>query len=54
VPSDMAARVKAAINLQGRRVGNPRRPLLPVSAEVRAELAAALEISGEVTAAVSA
>jgi 4-hydroxy-tetrahydrodipicolinate synthase len=47
VPSDMTARVKAAISLQGRAVGDPRRPLLPVSAEVRAELDAALEISGE-------
>jgi 4-hydroxy-tetrahydrodipicolinate synthase len=45
IPSDMTARVKAAINLQGRAVGNPRRPVLPVTSEVAADLRSALEIS---------
>jgi 4-hydroxy-tetrahydrodipicolinate synthase len=43
---DMSARVKAAIELRGRKVGVARRPLLPVSHEVRREIAAALEQAG--------
>lgn len=35
---DMTARVKCAIELQGRRVGKSRRPLQPVSPEVRDEI----------------
>ena len=40
---DMPARSKAAIELQGRRVGPPCHPILPATPEVRAEIAAALE-----------
>ena len=43
---DMPSRVKAAIELRGRKVGQARHPLLPVSADVRAELDAALEQAG--------
>jgi 4-hydroxy-tetrahydrodipicolinate synthase len=39
---DMSARVKAAIELQGRRVGPARHPLLPITAEVREQIRAAL------------
>lgn len=40
---DMSARTKAALELQGRAVGPARHPLLPVTPEVRATIAAALE-----------
>jgi 4-hydroxy-tetrahydrodipicolinate synthase len=40
---DMSARVKAAVELRGRRVGPARKPLLPVSEQVRAEIATALD-----------
>jgi 4-hydroxy-tetrahydrodipicolinate synthase len=40
---DMTARLKCAIELQGRRTGPARRPLLPVSAEVRQEIRSVLE-----------
>ena len=40
---EMSARTKAALELQGRRVGNARHPLLPVTPEVEALIAAALE-----------
>ena len=43
---DMSARVKAAIELRGRRVGPARCPLLPVSAATRRELAAAPDQAG--------
>ena len=43
---DMSARTKAAIDLRGRRVGAPRRPLLPVGAAVRDQLASALGEAG--------
>ena len=43
---DMSARVKAAIELRGRRVGPARSPLLPVSAAVRRDLADALDQAG--------
>ena len=43
---DMSPRTKAAIELQGRPVGPARHPLLPVTPEVRAEIAAALEQAG--------
>jgi 4-hydroxy-tetrahydrodipicolinate synthase len=43
---DMSARVKAAVELRGRRVGPPRKPLLPVSDQVRAEIGSALEAAG--------
>jgi 4-hydroxy-tetrahydrodipicolinate synthase len=43
---DMPARVKAAIELRGRRVGIARPPLLPVSAPVRAEIDSALDRAG--------
>jgi 4-hydroxy-tetrahydrodipicolinate synthase len=39
---DMSARVKAAIELQGRRVGPARHPLLPIKAEVREQIRTAL------------
>jgi 4-hydroxy-tetrahydrodipicolinate synthase len=39
---DMSARVKAAIELQGRNVGVARRPLLPAPDDVRREIADAL------------
>jgi dihydrodipicolinate synthase/N-acetylneuraminate lyase len=42
--------MKAAIELRGRRVGPARHPFLPVSAEVRAELEAALDQAGAVQA----
>jgi 4-hydroxy-tetrahydrodipicolinate synthase len=48
---DMSARVKAAVDLRGRRVGPPRKPLLPVSDQVRAEIATALEAAGVVQSA---
>jgi 4-hydroxy-tetrahydrodipicolinate synthase len=40
---DMSARVKAAIELRGQRVGPARSPLLPVNAAVRREIADALD-----------
>jgi 4-hydroxy-tetrahydrodipicolinate synthase len=43
---DMSARTKAAIELRGRPVGPPRRPLLPVGAAVRDRLAGALREAG--------
>lgn len=43
---DMTARVKCAIELQGRRVGNSRRPLQPVSAEVREQIRGTLAEAG--------
>jgi 4-hydroxy-tetrahydrodipicolinate synthase len=49
---DMSARTKAAIALQGRRVGQARHPLLPVGDDVRATIAAALEEAGVVRAGV--
>jgi dihydrodipicolinate synthase/N-acetylneuraminate lyase len=42
----MSARTKAAIELRGRRVGFARRPLLPVSEQVRGEIAEALQQAG--------
>ena len=39
---DMISRVKAAIELRGRRVGSARHPFLPVSSTVRAEIDTAL------------
>jgi 4-hydroxy-tetrahydrodipicolinate synthase len=47
---DMSARTKAAIALQGRPVGPARHPLLPVTPEVRATIAAALEEAGVLAA----
>jgi 4-hydroxy-tetrahydrodipicolinate synthase len=43
---DMSARVKAAIQLRGRNVGVPRRPLLPVADDVRRQIAEALQQAG--------
>ena len=43
---DMSARTKACCQLQGRAVGEARHPILPVSAQVRATIAAALEEAG--------
>lgn len=43
---DMSSRTKAAIALRGREVGPARHPLQPVTAAVRAELAAALRQAG--------
>ncbi|HVB65110.1 MAG TPA: dihydrodipicolinate synthase family protein [Nitrolancea sp.] len=43
---NLPARVKAAIELRGRRVGSARHPLLPVSANVRAEIDSALDQAG--------
>lgn len=43
---DMSSRTKAAIELRGRKVGNPRHPLLPVTDAVRSEIAAALNLAG--------
>lgn len=43
---DMSARTKAALELQGRRVGPARHPMLPVSEAVRGAIAAALEEAG--------
>ncbi len=43
---DMTSRVKCAIELQGRHVGEPRRPLLPVSIQVKEQIRAGLERSG--------
>ncbi len=43
---DMISRVKAAIELRGRRVGKPRHPSQPVSAAVRAEIDGALGRAG--------
>jgi 4-hydroxy-tetrahydrodipicolinate synthase len=43
---DMTSRIKAALELQGRRCGPARHPLLPVSAEVRAQIADALARAG--------
>jgi 4-hydroxy-tetrahydrodipicolinate synthase len=51
---DMPSRMKAAIELRGRRVGPARHPLLPVSAAVRAELEAALDQAGALEALVGA
>ena len=48
---DMSARIKAAIQLRGRNVGAARRPLLPVSDQVRGEIAAALQQAGAFQAA---
>ncbi len=39
---DMITRVKAAIELRGRRVGSARHPFLPISSTVRAEIDTAL------------
>jgi 4-hydroxy-tetrahydrodipicolinate synthase len=47
---DLPARLKAALELRGRRVGPARPPLLPVSAAVRAELEAALDQAGAMQA----
>lgn len=47
---DMSSRTKAALELQGRRVGQARHPLLPVTDEVRATIAAALDEAGVVGA----
>jgi 4-hydroxy-tetrahydrodipicolinate synthase len=44
--TDMSARVKTALALQGRPAGIPRHPILPVSAGVRDEIAFALERAG--------
>jgi 4-hydroxy-tetrahydrodipicolinate synthase len=44
--ADMSARVKTALALQGRPAGIPRHPILPVSDEVRDEIAAALGRAG--------
>lgn len=41
--ADMSARVKAAIELRGRKVGLARKPLLPVTDDVRREITSALE-----------
>ncbi|TXG80939.1 MAG: dihydrodipicolinate synthase family protein [Thermomicrobiales bacterium] len=43
---DMSARTKAILALQGRTAGMARHPILPVSDDVRAFLAATLERSG--------
>jgi 4-hydroxy-tetrahydrodipicolinate synthase len=43
---DLPARVKAAIELRGRRVGSARHPLMPISATVRAEIDSALDRAG--------
>jgi 4-hydroxy-tetrahydrodipicolinate synthase len=43
---DMSARVKAAIQLRGRNVGVARRPLVPVSDNVRREIVEALQQAG--------
>lgn len=43
---DMSSRTKAAIALRGRKIGNPRHPLLPVTDAVRSEIAAALDLAG--------
>jgi 4-hydroxy-tetrahydrodipicolinate synthase len=43
---DMTARVKCAIELQGRRAGPPRRPLQPVGPEVREEIRQILAAGG--------
>jgi 4-hydroxy-tetrahydrodipicolinate synthase len=43
---DMSSRTKAAIELRGRRVGPARSPLLPVSDQVRADIAGALHQAG--------
>lgn len=43
---DMPSRLKEAINLQGRPVGQPRSPFLPVSPEVREEIKKALQFAG--------
>ena len=50
---DMSSRVKAALQLQGRPVGNARRPLQPVSPSIRRELKRAIDASGELGATVS-
>ena len=46
---DMTARIKAAIELQGRRVGPARHPLLPVPSEVREQLRTTLIRSGVIS-----
>lgn len=43
---DMTARVKTALELQGRKAGPARHPILPVSAEVREGIASSLERAG--------
>jgi 4-hydroxy-tetrahydrodipicolinate synthase len=43
---DLSARPKAAIELRGRKVGLARKPVLPVSDEVRHEIETALEQAG--------
>lgn len=48
---DMSARTKTAIEMRGRLVGPARKPLLPVSAAVRDEIAAALHQAGVLGAA---
>ena len=47
---DLPARVKAALELQGRPVGPARSPIQPITAEVRARLAHALAAAGVVSA----
>jgi 4-hydroxy-tetrahydrodipicolinate synthase len=43
---DMSSRTKAAIEMRGRKVGVARKPLLPVSEQVRREIAEALHQAG--------
>jgi 4-hydroxy-tetrahydrodipicolinate synthase len=44
--ADMPARIKLALEMQGRAAGIARHPILPVSDQGRAEIAAALERAG--------
>lgn len=46
---DYGARIKASLEVQGRHVGPPRLPSLPVSAEVHEQLRQAVEGSGELS-----
>lgn len=50
---DMTARLKCAIELQGRPVGEARHPLLPVSATVREQIKEVLDHAGVFGAAVA-
>jgi 4-hydroxy-tetrahydrodipicolinate synthase len=43
----MTSAIKAALEIQGRRVGNPRLPLQPLAPPLREELRSAIEASGE-------
>jgi 4-hydroxy-tetrahydrodipicolinate synthase len=52
--ADMPARAKAAIELQGRRVGPARHPLLPVSREAHRELERTLDVAGVLPAGAAA